>query len=274
MNPGVAYSFLVPIDFTDKSIHALEYAAGILKEHKGVIRLLHVVDERTNPNNASLEATKEKVEKFAEQQQEKLDVKIIPNLVTGNIFTSIGEAARKFGAQLIIMGTHGMQGIQFIIGSFAARVILGSPVPVLLTNGTKQYSGFKNIILPFDNTIKTDNMIAKTIELGKAFGSTIHIFSQKQEQSLLGKVKTSQSLQQIKKQIRKAGLVCHYVSLETHQYNIAESVFQYAESIEADLIMVTTQNQTNSKEYIIVESCIKLMEKTTTPLFFLNPTLK
>lgn len=271
MNPGVAYSFLVPIDFTIKSVHALQYAADILKEHKGVIRLLHVVDERTNPNEASLEATKEKVIRFAEQQQEKLNVKIIPNLVTGNIFTSIGEAAKKFGAQLIIMGTHGMQGIQFIIGSFAARVILGSPVPVLLTNGTKKYSGFRNIILPFDNTIKIGNLVAKTIEMGKAFGSTIHIFSQKQDQSMLHKIKTSHSLQQIKTQIRKAGLVCHYVSLEAHQYNIAESVFQYAENIDADLIMVTTQNQTNSKEYIIVESCIKLMEKTTTPLFFLNP---
>ncbi|TVQ13574.1 MAG: universal stress protein [Bacteroidetes bacterium] len=274
MNPGVAYSFLVPVDFTNRSVHAIQYAADILKEHKGAIHLLHVVDDRTQPSEASLEATKAKVIQLAEEQQEKLNVKIIPNLVTGNIFTSIGEAAKKFGVQLIIMGTHGMHGIQFIIGSFAARVILGSPVPVLLTNGTKQYSGFKNIILPFDNSIKIDNLLAKTIELGTAFGSTIHLFSQKQEQSLLKKLSTNLTLQKTKKRIRKAGLVCHYVSLETYQYNNAESILKYAENIDADLIMVSTQNQTNSKEYIIVESCIKLMEKTTTPLFFLNPALK
>jgi hypothetical protein len=39
--------------------------------------------------------------------------------------------------------------------------------------------------------------------------------------------------------------------------------------------MVTTQNGLlNSKEYIIVETGIRLMEKSQTPLFFLNPLQK
>lgn len=272
MNPGVAYSFLVPIDFTDKSVHALQYAANILKEHKGVIRLLHVVDERTIPDEARLEATREKVIQFAEEQQQILNVEIIPSLVTGNIFTSIGEAARKLGVQLIIMGTHGMQGIQFIIGSFAARVIMGSPVPVILTNGIKRYTGFNNIILPVDNAIRMNQLVTKTIEMGVAFGSTIHLFSQKQEMTFAQKIKHALLLQKIKKQIRKAALTCQYISVEARPGNIAESVLKYAENIDADLIMITTQSQPHSKEYIIVETCIKLMEKTTTPLFFLNPS--
>lgn len=271
MNQNLAYSLLVPIDFTEKSLHALEYAADIVKKHDGMVHLLHIVDERIEPRKESLEATKEKILSFAREQQSKLKVNIIPNVVTGNIFISIGESAKKLGVQLIVMGIHGMHGIQFIIGSFAARVILGSPVPVLLTNGSKKFTGFKNIVLPFDQNINIEHLVSKSIELGELFNSTIHLFSKNEEESFWKKYKVNAVKRKIINRIRKSGLSCQNVAIDSKEENIADSILKYAENMEADLIMVTTQSQQNSKEYIILETGTRLMEKSKTPLYFINP---
>jgi nucleotide-binding universal stress UspA family protein len=272
MSQNLAYSFLVPIDFTEKSIHALHYAAEIVKKYDGMVHLLHVVDERMQPTSEEIAATREKLAHYARDQQELLQVNIIPNTVTGNIFISIGETAKKLGVQLIIMGIHGMHGIQFIIGSFAARVILGSPVPVLLTNGSREFADFKNIVLPFDFNVPMDHLVDKTIELAQLFNSTIHLFSKAEKVSMFNEFLFTNRLKKTIHRIRKAGINCQHIDLNAGNESMADSVLTYSENMGADLIMVTTQNQRNSKEYIIVEAGIRLMEKSRIPLFFLNPS--
>ncbi len=272
MTNTFAQSLLVPVDFTERSMHALSYASEIAKKNDAMVHLLHVLDERTEPDQNAIDNARKKLTDFAHQQQELLDINMIPNVIKGNIFISIGETAKKIGAQLIIMGIHGIHGIQFIIGSFAARVILGSPVPVLLTNGSKKFDGFKNIVLPFDANLKMDHLVTKTIELGIINNSTIHLFSQNRKQGFLTAWEYKNKINNTLDRIKKAGLKCHNTVLEGETDDYDLSILKYAENIDADLIMVTSQNQHNSKEYIIMETGISLMDKSKTPLFFLNPT--
>ena len=271
MTNKFAQSLLVPVDFTERSLHALNYASEIAKKHDGMVHLLHILDERTDPDQNTIETARKKLTDFAHQQQDRLDINIIPNVVKGNIFISIGETAKKVGAQLIIMGIHGIHGIQFIIGSFAARVILGSSVPVLLTNGSKKFDGFKNIVLPFDANLKMDHLVSKTIELGLINNSTIHLFSQNKKQGFLTSWEYKKKINTTLERIKKAELKCQNIVLEGDSDDYDLSILKYAENIDADLIMVTSQNQHNSKEYIIMETGISLMDKSKTPLFFLNP---
>jgi nucleotide-binding universal stress UspA family protein len=271
MDHNLAYSLLVPFDFTEKSLHALQYASDLIKKHDGMVHLLHVIDNRSETHEDTQAAIREKVTLYAREQQEKLGINIIPSVVSGNIFVSIGETARKLGVQLIVMGIHGMHGIQIIIGSFAARVILGSPVPVLLTNGESSFTSFKNIVLPFDLNVEMDHLIKKALELGRTYNSTIHLFSKNDETSFWRRKKANFKIGKTVKLIRKAGLNCQNVTLDAKKEDIAESVLKYAENIKADLIMATTQNQQNSKEYTIVDTGIRFLEKSKTPLYFINP---
>lgn len=46
------------------------------------------------------------------------------------------EEAERWGAELIVMGTHGRHGLQHLwLGSVAEGVVRSSPVPVLLVRG-------------------------------------------------------------------------------------------------------------------------------------------
>jgi nucleotide-binding universal stress UspA family protein len=56
--------------------------------------------------------------------------------VPGDMGASINEAARQWGADLLVIGTHGRRGVRrLVLGSVAEAVIRQSTVPVLLVRG-------------------------------------------------------------------------------------------------------------------------------------------
>ncbi|WP_042887364.1 universal stress protein [Cupriavidus necator] len=56
--------------------------------------------------------------------------------VPGDIGASINEAARQWGADLLVIGTHGRRGVRrLMLGSVAEAVIRQSTMPVLLVRG-------------------------------------------------------------------------------------------------------------------------------------------
>jgi nucleotide-binding universal stress UspA family protein len=67
-------------------------------------------------------------------------------VVGGPIAAEVLELARKTGADLIAMGTHGKQGLErLVLGSVADKVVRGSDGPVLVTPAfvTQPSSGFR-----------------------------------------------------------------------------------------------------------------------------------
>jgi len=94
---------LVPTDFGDSSIAALEIAIDLSKKYGTSLTLLHTYE--------------------------------IPAAV--EIQKTIGETH----ADLVVMGTHGRQGVsRALLGSVAERTVRLSPVPVLTVRGTPKIS--------------------------------------------------------------------------------------------------------------------------------------
>jgi nucleotide-binding universal stress UspA family protein len=69
----------------------------------------------------------------------KVNAKIIDS-TSGQIHKSILNAVKKCHADLIVMGTHGLRGIErLVMGSDAETVARTSPVPVLLVRTAPNY---------------------------------------------------------------------------------------------------------------------------------------
>lgn len=271
MSSGSMFSVMVPVDFTDKSVHALSAAASLVRERKGIIQLVHVVDSDPEIIDHSIIEAKEKLLAFAQKHQEELQVALIPNIVTGNIFTTIGDTASRLGVQLIVMGVHGLHGIQFIIGSFAVRVILGSLVPVLLVNDAFNIKAFKNIVLPIDSSIKMNYMLDKTIKMARQYSSTIHLFAEISNMSFFQRRLISFRLQKAAKKIRKSGIPCQVITIDGVASDFAESVTQYAGNINAQMIALSMQTRNGSKDYLVGKTATRLVEKSRIPLYIVNP---
>jgi nucleotide-binding universal stress UspA family protein len=147
---------LVPVDGSETSKRGLEEAVKVSKALGGQLRLVHIVDDSAlalNPETGIAAAPL--VEDFAEGGKEILENAralaheqgveaevVLHENFTGRIADLIVDEARKWRADLIVMGTHARTGIKHaVMGSDAEAVLHGADVPVLLVrcaNGKKK----------------------------------------------------------------------------------------------------------------------------------------
>ena len=129
---------IVPIDFSDCSRKALEYAAATARAHKSKLTILHVYEESfvepyVNAANSEEEANEiiKEIERVNETKYDEFlktvdlsGVEYEKLLKKGIPETDIVEIAMEQQANLIVMGTHGRSGIKHIlIGSTAEEVV-------------------------------------------------------------------------------------------------------------------------------------------------------
>ena len=138
---------LVPVDFSDCSLDALEYSVILAQRAKASLTLLHVLE----PVSYGLDFTFPHPDK---REQQRTTIKsrlegLVSSLASAHVTAdyllcgglpndSILEAARTQSAGMIIMGTHGRRGLSHtFFGSVAESVLRSSPCPVLTVQSPK-----------------------------------------------------------------------------------------------------------------------------------------
>ncbi len=145
---------MVPTDGSQTSNLALEEAIKLAKDQKASLYLFHAVDELSLvANSAALDggmyigrmledfvAAGKKILAAADAKVRKHGLRstslLIENL-TSPTSDLIIKQAKKWHADVIVMGTHGRRGVRrLVMGSDAEGVVRTTPVPVLLVRST------------------------------------------------------------------------------------------------------------------------------------------
>jgi universal stress protein A len=134
---------LVPVDFSDCSKKALQYAASFAKQFSAEILLLHVVQPivYSEPvvvtatavfdDNTVREAAAKQLSDWRNEIAAGATVKA--NVRTGVPYHEIVRAAEETNTDLIVIGTQGRSGLaRMFIGSTAERVVRHAPCPVMV----------------------------------------------------------------------------------------------------------------------------------------------
>ena len=138
---------LVPVDGSHTSTLGLQEAMRIAIDQRARLRLINVVDELVVTQNfdgfinsgdlfdALRDAGKKAIQKalaLTRKHDIKADASIYETM-GGRIADVIVREAKKWKADLIVMGTHGRRGFnRVVLGSDAEAVLRATPVPVLL----------------------------------------------------------------------------------------------------------------------------------------------
>lgn len=130
---------LVPTDFSAPSIDALHYARELASGRGATLIALHVVDPfhpdwRMDTGTLQRAAHAQAQHRLQELLARELPgARAIPELREGHPVEEITAVARKCGADLIVIATHGRSGLQHVLlGSVAERVVRQAPCPVLV----------------------------------------------------------------------------------------------------------------------------------------------
>ena len=144
---------LVPVDGSSTSTAGLNEALRLARNQKARIRLLHIVDEvaifgsaegglNVEPVIESLMSGGKRIldraAKLAASRGVRTETELFEN-ATARVADVLVARARRWRADLIVMGTHGRRGVnRLVLGSDAELVVRNSPVPVLLVRSARR----------------------------------------------------------------------------------------------------------------------------------------
>jgi nucleotide-binding universal stress UspA family protein len=136
---------LVPVDFSPASEKALQYGLSLAAQFSSEILLMHVVEAPFYPTElgyvpVEVESLNKGIKQAAEKEMARwsqehvpADVEVQTLIRVGHPYQEITQAARKLGADLIVVSTHGYTGLKHVfLGSTAERIVRHAGCPVLV----------------------------------------------------------------------------------------------------------------------------------------------
>lgn len=272
---------LIPIDFSNTSKLALEYAANLCKAFDSELHLVHIYKTSTidvlpnlTTSSASLpnyEGLREMVieelnavgEKFSKQNNIAYNIEVKEGSVSKGIIAS----AKDCGADLIVMGTHGVSGFEeFFMGSNAYRVVTSSAVPLLTVQEHSDKMGFQNIVLPIDSSQHTRDKVSEVVALAELMGSKVHIAQLMREDDDTAIMNLK--VKQIEEHLDHKS-IAHQTTVISNE-NIAEATLEFANKVVPDLIATMT-DQENYTGFFIGEYSQQIVNHSKIPVLSVTP---
>src|SRR5215467_10149155 len=182
-------SILCPIDFSEFSVTAYQYALSLAGYYKSRIVALHVVELWKNPfaeyaayevdfakfSTALNEGGETKLRHFVEKYSGGLQPQTV--VLQGNAADCILEFAHNENMEGILMGTHGRRGLdRLVLGSTTDRVIRKAPCPVLVVPNFSQRQRVTRILYCTDFSSNSERARGYAISLAAEYDAELVLF--------------------------------------------------------------------------------------------------
>lgn len=231
---------LVPTDFTRVAECALNHASVMAGRMDANIHLLHIVADKDEVEEARTKLDMA----IARAQKAGVDRPLVPEVRVGSLYDLIGTAAAEIGAGLIIMGTHGMRGMQFITGSRALRVITNSAVPFIVVQERNiRPTGYQKIVVPLDLQKESRQKLTLVADMAKYFKCKVYLVTPNEKDEFLHN-QVVNHLRFANTYLNERGIDHEEHILEEGSDDIVQGTIRYAVQVDADLITIvnTLQN--------------------------------
>ncbi len=283
-------SILVPTDFSEQSLVALEQTYNLAYLNKINVTLLHVIPESSGSpfipffskvqSKLMTEQYKEecltRLNKIIDKASKKTKITIKPLVETGKIYEKILEVSENIFAKYIVLGVNSQpfgSKKRPYLGSNTLRVLKEAKCPVMTVRGKDFRNGCNGIVLPLDLTKETRKKVEKAIELAKYFDSSIKVFSALLTDDATVVNHLTEQLQQVRNYIFERSIVCT-AELRTGikgKDSRESMILNYAREVDADLIMIMTQPENDWVAFFVDSISQAILSQSTVPVMSISP---
>lgn len=261
---------LVPIDFSDVSEFAIDHAIEIAKIFKHKIYLLHVFNRRAG-GSASRVLAQEELESKARAITTWTGLEVQAGIVEGSILHTINDVAESIQAEFVVMGVHGMKGVEHLVGSYAYKIVASSRIPVLVVKHMHHHVGYKDIVLPVNFSQKRAHKIHQALRFAKYFGATVRIFGFLSSENPAKIIKKEALLKGTTDIFKKHGIPVTTELLVNPGFDWVEALVGYSDKIGADLIMIVADKADRMHDMLYANKTERIIEKADMPILTVAP---
>lgn len=228
---------IVPLDFSETSLHAAKYAAQLLVGHYGVTLILYHSFSRTSDE--------------AEAEENLLAVKtdLMNNYIVkietlshleADFVDGLERAARHRNADLVIMGITGKSAIsQVLFGSNTLKMAATKACPVLIVPEKAALSDIKNVMLTSDFKDTLNTTPSEPIkDILRTFNPTLHVINVDKDHYISLTENYEKQKQDLKKLFEGFNPEFYFMRL----FDVEEALNLFAEDKKIDLIIAIQKN--------------------------------
>ncbi len=278
----VKNTILVPIDFSEQSIIALEQSYNLAKLSQSSITLLNVIktgssfwgifsDNEKKDYEIKIE---QKLKQTAKDVEEEIGIEVGTIIRRGKVSEEILRVAEYLSPQLIVMGTSsGINISRKIVGSRTLHIIKTSKYPIMSVKGKEHSHGCENILLPIDATKETVQKVDFAINLASLFKSKITVVSAISKSKKKQLEAINSTLNEIKKRIEDSKIICDIDTLQAsdNKDTMAIEIIGFANKVNADLIIIMTQQEKGLSEFFLGSLARNIIFSSDIPVLTTTP---
>ena len=267
-------TIIVGTDFSKGSYVALELAVDIANKIHADIKLMWVCREKLlytdDQNNYVRNLATQKLEDLCEKHQAKLtNTKITSMIMQGKVAPILATEAEKVNASMIVIGTNGASGFEkYWMGSTAVRIVQEATCPVLsIREGFNFHKKLERILVPLNMSTNSRQKLPVAVKMAKAFDAQINI---------LGQYENNTQAQTVGIYIKQAEAFLEkqnipYTTEFMQSKNLADDVLSYAETINSDLIVISTEQDNVLSSLFIGTNAQQLVHHSLVPILSVHP---
>ncbi|MDR2927722.1 MAG: universal stress protein [Cytophagaceae bacterium] len=268
---------LVPVDFSEDSVHAIDIAVDIANQLQANLRLMHVRTNRryypefaqNNPDLLLADLDTKYLESLLARASKKYSVpnrEIDFKIREGNVVKEITNQAYYEDSTLIVVGTHGVSGFEDRwVGSNAYRLVAHAPCPVLTVRKEMVLPEEKKILLPIDHSRITRRIVPMAAGFAQIMGAKIILagINDHARWHLPGKMNII--IRQVERFLRKESTVA-FESIILEGEKDTSSLLEYAHETNTTFIAIPVRKSANPFESFFNPQANELLNISDIPV--------
>ncbi len=280
-------NILVPVDFSDNSKAAYEYAVA-MAENMGAdsVKVLYVYDDYMPaapladpliiPSGKTEEELDGELQKFVETEEAELDevlvqrkVKIKRQTVFGLPIETINQMSETGDYDLIVMGTTGKKNVSALwFGSTATNVSQRARCPVLLVPAGAIYKKPKEMIYVCDFDHKSLKHLSVVADIAKTLKTDVELLFVKtgENEGSHYTVDIAKMREVFNDEAPDVGFTAHVIEEDS----VVEGVNSFAKKAGADLVTVVTKYRSFWQRFIHVSMTKQLAMYAEIPVLVIH----
>lgn len=240
---------LVPTDFSDCSVNALNAAMSIALKVGAEIELVHVHDRPVigfvdlnidhKKNKTMLQEAQKTLDAMVEEKKAE-GVKVTPHILADIALTDILDQKKFSDIELVVMGSQGSEGLkELFVGSNTEKVVRKAKVPILSLKEDQGKFELKNIVLASNFYKELEGVFSQMDDFLSLFNPHYNLLKVVTPSNFETTHYSRTSMEKFANKFKLDDYSIHVYN----DNNIEAGILNFAKDIDADAIIIATHGR-------------------------------